>query len=512
MYGKLRELTGGYFYQAFVGLVAGIAGVCGSFAVAGSTQGFVGVRMSSILINNTPGSVVDLVLENLGKYGQPFAFVSAVLLSVALIGGLSFGGIVFGRYANRKYVSAVFAFLLTALVVTAMTGVFVASFAAAFVAGGVVALFDYRYEDEGVEFQPKPDVERRRALQASAGTIGFAGASYLAGRFRTPMDDEEFLGRGSSPPLEVQRMLDEADEKSLELADAPGLVSEIGEFYQIDINTVNPRVNRDEWRLNFTGQVDDETTLTYDELTSMTDESEHRFISLRCVGDDLNGRQMDNSVWTGVPLEPLVEEAGANSDYVVMHGYDDFFNTVPTEVLRNGFLAYGMNGRLLPRGHGHPVRILLPGHWGEVNVKWVREVEFVSEDGDGYWERRGWDGTGRVKPVAKIWSAEALGDGRVRVGGHAYAGLDGVRTVEVSTDGGETWNEATLSERLDTEDRDVWRQWAYDWEAEEEEYEVVARMTDDNGNPQTEERSGSSPDGATGWVSRTVRPHSLGMS
>ena len=508
MLDTLRRYIHGYGYQAFIGFLAGVAGVCGSFAVSGNTQAFVGVSMSSLLIDGTPGPVVDIILENLGKYGKPFAFASAIALSVAIIGGMSFGGIVLGRYARRRYVSAVLAFLLTALVVTAMTGVLTASFASAVAAAGVVALFDYRYEDKepGREFQPKPDKERRRALQASAGGIGIVGASYLAGRFRTPDEEREPLGEGGSSPPEVQTMLDEADEKSLDLTNAPGLVSEIGEFYQIDINTVSPRVNREEWQLEFTGQVDEEMTLTYDELTSMEEERENRFISLRCVGDDLNGRQMDNAVWTGVPLEPLVEEAGPNADYVVMHGYDDFFNTVPVEVLRDGFLAYGMNGEVLPRPHGHPVRILLPGHWGEVNVKWVREVEFVEEDEEGYWERRGWDGTGRVNRVAKLWSRGTNRDeGTIRVGGHAYAGLAGVETVEVSTDGGDTWKEATLSERLDTEDRDVWRQWAYEWDADEgEEYEVVVRMIDENGEVQEEERSGSSPDGATGWVSGTV--------
>ena len=509
MFDRLRGYIDGYAYQAFVAFLAGVAGVCGSFAVAGNTQAFVGVRMSSVLINTTPGPVVDFVLENLGKYGEPFAFASAIALSVAVVGGMSFGGILLGRYAKRRYVSAVLAFLLTVLVVTALSVNLAASFAAAVAAGGVVALFDYRYEDEGLDtqFQPKPDKERRRALQASAGGIGFVGASYVAGRFRTPEEERETLGGGTSPPSEVQEMLDEAEEKSLELSNAPGLVSEIGEFYQIDINTVSPRVDAEEWQLDFTGRVEDEMTLEYDELTSMEDEREHRFISLRCVGDDLNGRQMDNAVWTGVPLGPLVEEAGPNADYVVMRGYDDFFNTVPVEVLRDGFLAYGMNGEVLPRTHGHPVRILLPGHWGEVNVKWVREIEFVEDDEDGYWERRGWDGTGRVNRVAKLWSQETKEDeGTIRVGGHAYAGLAGVEAVEVSTDGGETWDEATLSERLDTEDGDVWRQWAYEWDAEDgEDYDVVVRMIDENGEVQTQERSGSSPDGATGWVSETVR-------
>jgi len=499
-----------YFYQMFVAFLAGVAGVAGSFALAGSTQGFVGVRMSSILIDSTPGPIVDVILDSLGAYGKPFAFFSAIALSIAFIGTLSLVSMVFGRYAGVKYLSAAFTFLLSALAVAALTGLFAASFAAGLGAGAVVGVFDYRYEeDEDGEFQPKPDKDRRRALQASAGTVGLGAVSYVAGSLRTPDDKVEYLGGGASPPLEVQNMLNEADEKSLELADAPGLVSEIGEFYTVDINTVSPRVDREDWDVEFTGQVENEMTIDYDELTSMEEEMEHRYISLRCVGDDLNGQQMDNAVWTGVPLETLVDEAGAEGDYVVMHGHDDFFNTVPTEVLRTGFLAYGMNGRVLPRTHGHPVRILLPGHWGEVNVKWVREIEFVDEDEDGYWERRGWDGTGRVNKVAKIWSVET-DDSSIRVGGHAYAGLDGVETVEVSTDGGETWNEAELSERLGTETDDTWRQWAYEWEAEEGvEYDVVARMIDSNGEVQTEERTDSSPDGATGWVSDTVSLHGM---
>jgi len=212
---------------------------------------------------------------------------------------------------------------------------------------------------------------------------------------------------------------------------------------------------------------------------------------------------MDNAVWTGVPLRDIVDEAEPQGDHVVMRGHDDFDNTVPVDVLRDGFLAYGMNGHELPAAHGHPVRVLLPGHWGEVNVKWLREIEVVDENPDGYWERRGWDGTGRVNRVAKLWSQETDGD-MVRVGGHAYAGLAGVGTVEVSTDGGETWDEATLSEPLETDDRDVWRQWVYEWEAEGGDYEVVVRMVDEDGGVQGSERSGSSPDGATGWVTETV--------
>jgi len=504
-----RHTFEGFTYQAFVAFVAAIGAVAGSFALAGNTEAFVGTVMFDLLVRYSPGVVVNFVLESLGTFGQAFALVGALTLCVAFIGALSFGGIAFGRYTGVSYVSGVFAFGMTLLFVTSLTGVIVPSVGSAVAAGAGVGIFDYRYDrdEEGERVpQTKPDQDRRRALQASAGTVGVAGASYILGDYLTPNEEIDSLGDDGETPPEVQAMLDEADEKSLDLADAPGLVSEYGEFYTIDITTVPPQVDKGEWTLELGGLVGNEVTLTYDELTSM--EAEHRFITLRCVGDDLNGEQMDNAVWTGVPLRDIVDEAEPQGDHVVMTGHDDFDNTVPTEVLREGFLAYGMNGHELPREHGHPVRILLPGHWGEVNVKWVREVEVVDENPDGYWERRGWDGTGRVNRVAKLWSVET-DDGTARVGGHAYAGLAGVETVEVSTDGGETWNDADLSQPLEAGDEDggdVWRQWVYEWDADgQDEYEVVVRMVDGEGRVQEEEASGSSPDGATGWISSTVR-------
>jgi len=511
--GLLEEKTfEGFVYQGFIAFLAGVAGVAGSFAVAGNTRAFVGTQMFDVLVNYTPAAVVNFMLESLGTFGKATAVLGALALCLAVIGTFSFVGVAFGRYAGIDYVSSGLAFGLTSLFALVFTGAVAPSFASGATAGAVVGLFDYRYKkDEGGDKKPqkKPDQDRRRALQASAGTVGIAGASYLMGDYLTPEQDIESLGTGEGVPPEVESMINEAQEKSLELTNTPGLISEYGEFYTIDINSVPPQVQKEDWSLNITGMVETESTLTYDELTSM--EPEHRYITLRCVGDDLNGRQMDNAVWTGVPLGDLIEDSDPQGDHVVMHGHDDFDNTVPLDVLREGFLAYGMNGDELPREHGHPVRILLPGHWGEVNVKWVREIEVLDQNPDGYWERRGWEGTGRVNRVAKVWSRETdEEEGTIRIGGHAYAGIDGVETVEVSVDGGTTWDEAVLSEPLGEKQDDAWRQWLYEWEAEEDtEYEAVVRMIDKNGEVQEQQRSGSSPDGATGWVSETVSLHSV---
>lgn len=500
---RALELVEDYLYQAFVAFLSGVAGVAGSYVAVGNTRGFVGAAAASVMIELTPGAVVTVILENLGSLGEVLAAFSAGMLVVGFLGALSMSGMVFGRYTGMNYVSAAIAFLLTSILTLVLTGSLASSFGAAAAAGFVVGIWDLRYEgaEPGRDVQPKPNQDRRRALKAGVGTLGFGGAAYIAGGYRTPEGELGYVDGGLSPPDEVQRMLDEAEEKEFDLAGAPGLVSEIGEFYNVDINTVTPRVHKETWSLEFTGAVSDGYTVDYRELTSM--EPEHRFLSLRCVGDDVNGDLMDNAVWSGVPVADLLDEAGPSGSHVVMHGDDDFFNTVPMEVFRTGFLAWGMNGRLLPFQHGHPVRILLPGHWGEVNVKWLREAEVVDSDVEGYWESRGWDGTGRVNPVAKIWSSE-VEDGRVTVGGHAYAGLAGVESVEVSVDGGDTWQEAELTERLGGERDDVWRQWRYSWDAERDSHQVVARMTDVDGVLQEEEVTGSSPDGATGWVSEEV--------
>jgi hypothetical protein len=204
-----------------------------------------------------------------------------------------------------------------------------------------------------------------------------------------------------------------------------------------------------------------------------------------------------------VPVAALLEAANPDGDRVVLHGADGYYNEFPLEALRPGLLAYRMNGRPLPRPHGAPLRALVPGHWGEINVKWLTEIEVRDEDTRGYWEYRGWHGTGPVETVAKLWQVNHLGSGRIEVAGHAYAGTRGIETVEVSTDGGDAWVEAELSDPLPG--ADVWRQWRHEYGAAGE-HDVIVRARDGNGDLQIPEEGGPKPDGATGWVSETVRP------
>jgi DMSO/TMAO reductase YedYZ molybdopterin-dependent catalytic subunit len=303
---------------------------------------------------------------------------------------------------------------------------------------------------------------------------------------------------------EIQQRLQQAADRSLDVAgDVPGLVSSFEEFYNTDIAQFDPDLSPGDWSVTVTGEVERELTLDFAALTDMP--TEHRFVTLRCVGERLNGHKLDTAVWTGTPIAPLLDEVdpGGECGCVMLHAEDDYFVQFPVSALEDGFLAWGMNGEPLPQSHGRPVRVLIPGHWGEVNVKWLSEIELLDEAADGYWERRGWHGTGPVNTVAKLWSDTVLDSGAVELAGHAYAGTRGIDRVEVSTDGGDTWRDAELSEPLPGED--VWRQWRHEF-TPSGSHEVVVRAVDGEGTVQSEERSESFPSGATGWVSKTVDP------
>jgi len=292
-----------------------------------------------------------------------------------------------------------------------------------------------------------------------------------------------------------------ARERQFDVDGIEPLVSE--RFYNVDINNVDPDIDRSDWTLSVTGAVENELELTFEDITSLF--AENRMVTLRCVGDSLNGRKLDNAVWTGVEPDPLLDRARPESGCgcVMLRAEDGFYEEFPLEALRGGLLAFGMNGEVLPRAHGYPLRALVPGHWGEVNVKWLTEIEILEREAEGYWEKKGWHGTGPVNTVAKLWDEGIVrnDDGSVTLAGHAYAGTRGIDRVEVSIDGGNTWAEATLTEPLPGDD--VWRQWRYDFRSTGS-HEVVVRAVDGEGNFQEEAKSRSYPSGATGWVTKTM--------
>ena len=484
--------------QAVFALLAGITGVAGSFGVAGYTPRFVAAPIDTVVVRQTPGRIIAFVIGTVGDAGHLLHIALSVGIATGVFAAASLLGLLAARRVGYPLVGAG----LAGIVAWGITAGLTAEPVLAVATGAPVAILT------AVGATPPStatvDSARRRTLVSGVGALGFLGAAGILGRSRT--DDGTAPASDAAeavPGPEVQERLQQANEQGLDIAggDVPGLVSEIGNFYNVDISQFDPEVPADDWSMSITGAVGEDLTVSYDDLTEMP--VEHRYVTLRCVGESLNGRKLDTAVWTGTPIKPLLDAADPEGECgcVMLRAEDDYFVQFPVEALEDGFLAWEMNGQPLPESHGHPVRVLVPGHWGETNVKWLSEIELLDEEVDGYWEKRGWHGTGPVNTVAKLWDMTELDDGRVEVAGHAYAGTRGVDRVEVSVDGGDTWSDAILSEPLPGDD--VWRQWRHVFDPEGAS-EVVVRAIDGEGTVQPSESSNAFPSGATGWVRQSV--------
>jgi hypothetical protein len=169
---------------------------------------------------------------------------------------------------------------------------------------------------------------------------------------------------------------------------------------------------------------------------------------------------------------------------------------------REALVAFGLNGSELPVEHGYPVRLVVPGLYGYVSAtKWLSEIELVNWDFDAYWIQRGWSKRGPIKTQSRIdtvRSGQRLQPGPVEIGGVAWAPGRGIERVEVSTDGGATWNEARLAAQLSP---DSWRQYVYEWDASSASgsHALKVRATDGEGQTQTEATAPPIPSGATGY-------------
>ena len=501
---RIRQFTDGErFWRLVTAVLAGIGAVAGSYAYTGFSQSFVAEPAAAFLTDNTPAIIVNTVLDSLGNFAQPARLATAVGIVVAVVAVVVFLALELEVAADQQYLGVPLAAVGIWLLAGVTTGAFLAAVAAALPAALIVGVISFLGANDplSVRTARKVDDRKRATLQTGVGVAGLAGVSYMLGQRRTPDSAVQFLGGGESPPDDIQAMLDAAEAREFELPGAPGLISRIGNFYTVDIATVAPMINAETWSVTFTGEVENELEVTYEELREM--EAEQFYSALRCVGEDLNERKLDNAVWTGVPVADLLEAVGPQAEFVTSHADDGYFVSITREELEQSYLVYGMNGRLLPREHGHPVRLITPGNWGEVNTKWLDEIEFNSDNADyGYWEERGWEGNGEVRLVAKIWSVDRHEEG-VTVGGHAYACCADIDRVEVLTDEGETWTDAELTEPLG--EIDGWQQWRYTFDPDEPT-DLIARAVDANGTVQPELESGSFPDGPSGWVSETIEP------
>jgi len=278
------------------------------------------------------------------------------------------------------------------------------------------------------------------------------------------------------------------------------------DFYVISKNPpgFDPVVNVAKWKLEITGLVGRPVSLTYEQIKALP--SVTQWQTLECISNEVGGDLISNATWRGVRFRDLMARAGGvkpTAFKIAFRCADGYSESLPIvdAMLPETLLVWEMNGQPLPPSHGFPVRLLVPGLFGMKNPKWITRIEAVDYDFQGYWERSGWSDEAVVKTMSKFTTprgrdtAPSVGQ-EVGLGGVAYAGDRGIKSVEVSTDDGKTWAAAQTKPPLG---KYTWVLWASIWKpTAANEYTLKVRARDGAGVLQIERYSGTLPDGASG--------------
>lgn len=273
------------------------------------------------------------------------------------------------------------------------------------------------------------------------------------------------------------------------------------EHYVVTQNVVDPTPNLAVWRLEINGLVGNAGVYTFAELQKLPSTS--RAITLQCISNGPPGHLISTAIWQGVPFRALLERHGGalpNARYVAFYSVDGYSISQPLDVVlqADALLAYRMNGAELPDRHGYPLRVLIPGLYGEENPKWLTRIELTDHFVGGLYADQGWY-HGPLHTLTRIdrpFGKLPLGR-TIEVAGIAFAGNRGIQRVEVSTDDALTWHDATLQPPLS---QDSWVFWTWQWTPLlPGSYTLVARSTDGTGTVQTSKDQGTVPNAATGY-------------
>jgi hypothetical protein len=275
-----------------------------------------------------------------------------------------------------------------------------------------------------------------------------------------------------------------------------------GSFYVVDEELVNPVIDASSWRLQVSGLVKRPMQLSYDALKRLP--AVERYQTLECISNRVGGNLMSNAKWIGVPLNEILDRAGIDTDRaveVVFRAAGGYSDSLPIHhaMADSTLIAIGMNDHVLPRAHGYPARLLSVGTYGMRNPKWLESIEVVDHPYQGYWEQRGWTKRAVVETESRIDvpTNDAVVGRSLTIAGVAFAADRGISQVEVSTDGGRTWNHGELKTELGPY---TWRLWRYRWTPSRSgRYQVVVRARDGRGRLQASAHHEPYPSGSSGY-------------
>jgi sulfane dehydrogenase subunit SoxC len=264
--------------------------------------------------------------------------------------------------------------------------------------------------------------------------------------------------------------------------------------------------------LTIHGLVDRPLVFTVDELKRLPSAS--RIFFLECSGNSNSewrggGAQPDVqrahgltscSEWTGVWMSTLLRECGVRpaATWILAEGADacKLARSIPmSKAMDDVLVAYAQNGEALRPEQGYPLRLIVPGCEGNVNVKWLRRVKAMDQPAMTRWETSKYtdlmpDGTARQftltmeakSVITRPSGGDTLpGSGVYELTGLAWSGRGAIARVEVTTDGGQTWNAAELQQPILPRAHTRFR-WTWRWDGREAV--LASRCTDDTGYTQ----------------------------
>jgi DMSO/TMAO reductase YedYZ molybdopterin-dependent catalytic subunit len=319
-----------------------------------------------------------------------------------------------------------------------------------------------------------------------------------------------------------------------------------------------PQIDPGTWRLEVAGLVRTPLSFSLDEFGALP--KVDAVTVLECAGNgrglmklpSTSGTQwgrgaVGNARWRGVLLADLLRRAepGPDAQYVWFEAADEaplpgaprFLRSIPIEkAMQDVLLADRMNGEPLPPLHGAPVRAIVPGWYGMASTKWVTRVRLESAPSDNHFMVKGYryvvpggdpatappveelrvksvitrplDGSRVQLPVTNPPKRSPKEAGpKLQVRGAAWAGPAGLRVVEVSIDGGQSWKPAGF---MGESEPMSWRLWATEIDVKPPaRVSILARATDQQGNVQPMEpeiNSGGYGNNAIQKVTVDVRP------
>lgn len=376
---------------------------------------------------------------------------------------------------------------------------------------------DARRDNESSHQVPaSSSLTRRQLLVGGASLLAINASATLSGvhadERRDAIDPARVPGTSPRPYgerslLERQTRIATTTSSTTPLQDLHGIITPSALHFERHHNGV-PAIDPAHHRLLIHGLAKRPTVFTLEELMRLPSTS--RIAFMECSGNSRDGwgEVRDTTVqvlhgltstseWTGVKLATLLEAAQMQpvATWMLAEGGDAavLARSVPLtdEILNEALVCYGQNGEALRPEQGYPLRLLLPGLEGNINVKWLRRLKLGSAPFMTRWETSKYTDLmpdGKAYQFSLVMDAKSVitkpsGQQQLHPGFHeiqglAWSGRGRITTVDISVDAGRTWRSARLQEpvlpKCHTRFRLPWR-----WDGQETI--IQSRCTDDTG-------------------------------